>query len=419
MISLFRYQRKIPTTRNCALYWDMGLGKTFGSMFKANYYGDKLRIVVCQKSKIQDWIDELRAFYGKGVQIYNLTKKKEYDTFCGLTDLQEITYAIINYDLVWRRTLEPHSFTLILDESSEIKHRTTKKTKAVMKLGFKSNHNILLSGTPCGGKYELMCTQCNLLGWDIQDMDFYNIYTEWYYNYDISTIPIKQIKCYKDISNSFIPNLNKFGAEFLKTKDYHDLPEQIEKNIYSKTPIEYNKFRKNSILLTENKEWVGDTSLVKLLYERMILGLYDKEKQNSLLDIINSTDKRVIVFYNFKEEIKTFTNLIKDRPVSMVNGDKRDLKNYNDYDNSIVFVQYQAGAKGLNLQKSNYTIFYTPPLSAELYAQAKKRTHRVGQNKTCYYYKLIAKGSVEEKIYSSLEKGVDYELKLFEKNLYK
>lgn len=417
MIKLFRYQRSIPEQKHCALFWDMGLGKTYGSMFKADYYGDKLRIVVCQKSKIQDWIDELKAFYGKGIQIYNLTNKREYDAFCGLTEPQEITYAIINYDLVWRRTLEPHSFTLILDESSELRSPKTKKTKAVVRLGKKSNHNILLSGTPsCGGHYEKMITQCNLLGWNITEKDFYDMYCDWYYNYDIATIPIKTIRRYNSIETSFKPILKKFGADFKKTSEYHELPDQITKVIKSKAPTEYNKFRKNSVLITKEKEYTGDTSLVQMLYERMILGLYDKEKQNSLLDIINSTDKRVIVFYNFKEEIKTFTNLIKDRPVSVVNGDKRDLKNYNDFDNSITFVQYQAGAKGLNLQKAHYMIFYTPPLSAELYAQAKKRTHRVGQNHTCYYYELVADKSVEEKIYSSIKRGVDYELKLFEKD---
>jgi hypothetical protein len=105
-----------------------------------------------------------------------------------------------------------------------------------------------------------------------------------------------------------------------------------------------------------------------------------------------------------------------DRPVSVVSGQIKELTNYEYYANSVTFIQYQAGAMGLNLQKSNKIIYYSPPLSSELYEQSKKRTNRIGQTKTCYYYNLIVTNSIEEKIYETLAMRCDYTNKLFEES---
>ena len=80
---------------------------------------------------------------------------------------------------------------------------------------------------------------------------------------------------------------------------------------------------------------------------------------------------------------------------------------------SILFIQYQAGAMGLNLQKANKIVYFTPPLSSELFEQSKKRIHRIGQDKTCFYYYLTCKNSIEEKIYKTLKMRKDYTEALF------
>ena len=69
---------------------------------------------------------------------------------------------------------------------------------------------------------------------------------------------------------------------------------------------------------------------------------------------------------------------------------------------------------GLNLQKANKIVYFTPPLSSGLFEQAKKRIHRIGQEKTCFYYYLTCKGSIEEKIYAALAMRKDYTERLFE-----
>ena len=123
--------------------------------------------------------------------------------------------------------------------------------------------------------------------------------------------------------------------------------------------------------------------------------------------------------YNFDAELRAIEDvcLELDKPTSIVNGHERDLALYEEYDDTVVIIQYQAGAMGLNLQKANRIVYFTPPLSCENYMQSKKRIHRIGQKQTCFYYRLICDHSIDERIYRSLERGIDYTDKLFEKDV--
>ena len=89
------------------------------------------------------------------------------------------------------------------------------------------------------------------------------------------------------------------------------------------------------------------------------------------------------------------------------------MYSYEECEDSITFVQYQAGSKGLNLQKCNRIIYFTLPLSSENFEQSKKRIHRIGQKQTCFYYLMITKGTVEEKILETLEERKDFTDDLF------
>ena len=96
-----------------------------------------------------------------------------------------------------------------------------------------------------------------------------------------------------------------------------------------------------------------------------------------------------------------------------MNGQQKQLLNYEQYDNSITFIQYQAGAMGLNLQKANKIIYFTLTDKSELYEQSKKRIHRIGQEQPCFYYILICRGSVEEAVLQTLEMRKDFTDELF------
>ena len=153
-----------------------------------------------------------------------------------------------------------------------------------------------------------------------------------------------------------------------------------------------------------------------MLYERQLCGQYNKDKLDAFRDLLESTNDRLIVFYNFNGELDLLEDIAisLNRPISVVNGKSKELGGYENYSDSVTFIQYQAGAMGLNLQKANKIVYFTPPLSSELFEQSKKRIHRIGQSKPCFYYYLTCKNSVEEKIYRTLEMRKDYTEQLFE-----
>ena len=306
-------------------------------------------------------------------------------------------------------------FTLILDESSLIQNETSKRSKFILKK-LNPTNVILLSGTPIGGKYERLWSQCRLLGWKISKEAFWNTYVRFHYD-NKDGFPVLMIDGYKNVER-LKSKLREHGAVFMKSNEVFDLPKTCNNTLFVPTTKEYRKFRKDSIVKFDNQEFIGDTSLTKMLYERMLCGFANGDKVTAFNDLLESTDDRLIVFYNFKNELSLLQMILNDseRPYSIVNGDVKDLDAYENDENSVTLIQYQAGAMGLNLQKANKIVYFTPPLSSELFEQSKKRTHRIGQERTCFYYYLTCKNSIEEKIYRTLEMRRDYTEALFEQN---
>ena len=321
---------------------------------------------------------------------------------------------IINYDLVWRRPelLELKDFTLMLDESSCIKNEKSNRTKFILKL--KPSNVILLSGTPTGGKYEELYSQCKLLGWKINKKAFWDTYIVTR-KMDINGFSIPIVVGYKNVDR-LKAKLREYGAVFMKTEEVLDLPEKLDNVIKVESTKEYKKFVKNRLIEIDGKELVGDTSLTKMLYQRQLASQYNSNKTTMLRDLLESTNDRVIIFYNFNEELEKIEDMCirMERPVSVVNGQRKDLKCYEKDQDSVTLIQYQAGAMGLNLQKANKFIYFSLPLSSELFEQSKKRIHRIGQKNSCFYYYLITERSIEEKIYEVLGQRRDFTNKLFE-----
>ena len=415
-MKLYKHQEEaLERTKDfnhCAFYHDMGLGKTFTGSEKMRMLDADYNLIICQKSKIKDWYEHCETNISGRFVIYDLTNKKDYNLFFNRTTTKKI--GIINYDLVFRREelMSLENFTLLLDESSMIQNDRAKRTKAILKL--KAKNVILLSGTPVGGKYENLYSQLKLLGWNITKKQYWNNYINYelvQYGGPFSPM-LPKIKGYKNVDD-LKKMLKIFGADFLKSDEVFDLPEQNFNIIRVPISAEYKKFKKEKYICINDKEFVGDTPLKTMLYMRMMCGTYNKYKLDAFVDLLESADDRLIVFYNFTEELEAMKNVIGERAYSVVNGSERDLSNYESVDNSITFVQYQAGAMGLNLQKANKIIYYSLPLSSELYEQSKKRIHRIGQNRPCFYYLLLAENSIEERIKTTLDKRNDYTQELF------
>lgn len=424
-----------------AYYLDMGLGKTFVGAEKMYLLNNDVNLIICQKSKIDDWIEHFNTYY-PDYSVFDLTKKNQAVRFRELIETDRFydydvqIVGVINYDSAFRRSYiaHIHNFTLVLDESSLISNEGAKRSKFVLKLNPESV--VLLSGTPTAGKYERLWSQCKLLGWDISKKAFWKSYvdTEWVEQGEFKR---EVIVGYKNVPH-LKKKLAEHGVVFMKTNEVITLPEQVEQNIYVKPTKEYRYFMKNSYLLldtvnlcqfkdnsdyygkdvTPRVELIGDNSLTKILYARQLCGQYHREKLEAFKDLLESTDDRLIVFYNFNEELHRLMKICENlgREVSFVNGSGMSMYAYEEVSNSVLFVQYQAGAMGGNYQKANNVIYFTLPLgkgSCDLWEQSKKRIHRIGQKNTCFYYYLLVKGSFEEKNFAALKEGKELTDELF------
>lgn len=430
MIQLYPHQiealEQVQDKNRCAIYYDMGLGKTFIGSEKMKQLGRRLNLVICQKSKVDDWVEHFEKYYPR-YHIINYTIEKEAKRFYGLCANGSPIIIVVNYDLVWRRPelLNLENFTLMLDESSLITNRTAKRSAFILKLH--PTNVILLSGTPTAGRYENLWSQLQLLGWNIDEETYFKSYVDYEWVETEDGYWDKKIKGYKNVDH-LKRKLAKYGAIFKKTNEVIDLPEQIEQIIYLEPDKKYKQFVKNHYISMwrgpeqDPIELVGDTVLTKILYERQLCGQYLTDKLDALADIVESTEDRLVIFYNFTEELNRILKLDvwnkTYRPMSFVNGNIKSLDNYEKHDNSITFVQYQAGAYGLNLQKANKVIYFTLPLglgSCDLWEQSKKRIHRIGQDRTCFYYYLIVKNSIETWNFELLKKGKELTDDLFTK----
>jgi len=430
-------QQALDETKNkthVAYYLDMGLGKTFVGSEKLKSFNTKYNILICQKSKVPDWFEHFTVFYGDKFIIYDLTDKNQFQMFINTFEKETDDFkfiGIINYELAFRRKilLQLEHFTLMLDESSMIQNETAKRSKFVLKMN--PDNVILLSGTPTSGKYENLWSQLHLLNWKISKKLYWKQYIEVEY-IEANGFPIKTVSGYKNVDRLKM-KLHHHGAVFMKSEEVFDLPDMIHQDIKVSSTKEYRKFIRTSIItidtlnlkefkddsdyygvdVTPITELIGDSTLTKRLYSRMLCGQYNQEKLDALKDLLVSTEDRLIIFYNFNAELDAIIKLVDDRPISIVNGSVKDLSAYEEYDNSITLVQYQAGAMGLNLQKANKIIYFTLPERSELFEQSKKRIHRIGQTKRCFYYYLICRNSVEEDIVENLKMRKDYTDELF------
>lgn len=427
---LYDFQRKaldtITDRDNAALFWQMGAGKTISSIELTERWNSQILICLVLKSTVSQWTEELAEQTER--QVFNGYKKSKKDGIRPFIDATGRKALVIGYDAYKAKSgAELRQYindnekdvSIICDESSLIGHMTSERTKAVMKT--KAKHRLLLSGTPAsGGKLEAMIPTACMLGWHMTKEQFLQQFCHVYEWTDPTrpwmTIPI--IQGYKNI-DKLREGLQEHGGSFITMEEAGvQLPATTEQTISIQTPPEYKRFMKNGIVKIGDTEIVGENNLTKMLYARQICSVYNPAKAAALEELLQQAgDEMVIVFYNWTSELRILQSVCGKlhRPMSLVNGQTKDLKNYQaGTPGTVILCQYQAASMGLNLQKNaRICIFYSQCLSYSDYEQAKARIHRIGQTKNCNFYNLICEGSIEEDILETLEQRKDYTEQLF------
>lgn len=414
-MTLYQHQKDVlqqtEKYNKVAYYLDMGLGKTYCGSYKATSFNKPI-LIICPKSLIPQWIEHFNDVHTEW-GTYDLTKKKRLDEFIGAERINKV--GIINYESAWRKSelLKLRDFTLMLDESQAIANNTSKQTKGVIKLKF--DNLILLSGTPCSNaRYDKLYTQLKLLGLHMNKRSYEDRYCNFFdmekggvkFRVLSKTNPYKNVDELKQV-------MKDLGCVFMRTDEVLDLPEQRFINVLVKPSKYYNTFIKDGYVDCGDTEYISSSPATDMLYARQLCN--SKEKLEMARTLIEGTEDRVIIFYNFNCELELLQQLVQKlkRPISYVNGSNKNLNCYNNNSDSVTLVQYQSGSSGVNLQKASKIIYYSPPIKSDFFEQSKKRIHRIGQDNKCTYWKLITNNSIEVNIYNTLAKKQDYNEELF------
>lgn len=414
-MTLYQHQKDVlqqtEKYNRVAYYLDMGLGKTYCGSYKAVSFNKPI-LIICPKSLISQWIEHFNDVHSEW-GTYDLTKKKRLDEFIGAERINKV--GIINYESAWRKPelLKLCDFTLMLDESQAIANNTSKQTKGVVKLKF--DNLVLLSGTPCSNaRYDKLYTQLKMLGLHMNKRSYEDRYCNFFdmeksgINFRVlsKTNPYKNVDELKQV-------MKELGCVFMRTDEVLDLPEQRFINVWVPPSKYYKTFVKDGYVDCGDTEYISSSPATDMLYARQLCN--SKEKLEMVRTLIEGTEDRVIIFYNFNCELELLQQLVQKlkRPISYVNGSIKNLNCYNNNSDSVTLVQYQSGSSGVNLQKASKMIYYSPPIKSDFFEQSKKRIHRIGQDNKCTYWKLITNNSIELNIYNTLAKKQDYNEELF------
>jgi SNF2 family DNA or RNA helicase len=148
-----------------------------------------------------------------------------------------------------------------------------------------------------------------------------------------------------------------------------------------------------------------DPRLLKLPPGTLLPGSAKLERFAGLVDDLVAEGHRALVFSQFTEMLELLTRSAQERDLSFLYLDGRTkdrmarVDAFNDPKGPpLFFISLKAGGTGLNLTAADYVIHYDPWWNPAVEDQATDRTHRIGQTRAVISYKLITRGTVEEKI---------------------
>ena len=399
---LFDYQQEIVNRSNKsnALFMEMGTGKTITSLKIAEKFKCDKVLVVCLKSKIEDWIQEI-----------------EEETY-----FNKDKYMVINFESVWRN-MKAIDFTtnntcIIIDESHKIKNPKSKVAQYIRYLGNKTEYKLILTGTPQNDQYYDYWMQMGFIDSDTFKIPL-KLFEEIYCNYTLDYLRghfFKRIESYNQTEK-----LKQAISDKAFYKNY-DSDYEKPREIYTKidVPKEYKYFKEHRVY----DEVEAESDMALRTYLRQLCSGFIKNiklktspKIEWLKDFLEITNHRIVIFVNYNMEIEMIKELCNkmNRPYSIYNGEFKDLTKFKLCDNSIAIVNYASGATGINdLCISNIGIFFSPPDGDYiLFKQAKARLDRIGQVKQPIFYYLQCSKSIEIPIYNAFKNGDDFSNELY------
>ena len=401
---------------------DMGLGKTLQALTLLQKAKEKDKhspnLVVCPTSVVFNWESEIQKFT-PNLKCLKLSGADRKDFF---KDIDKYDVVITSYALV-RRDIDElikHNFRyIILDESQNIKNADSMTAQSVKKLN--STHKLALSGTPIENRLEELWSVFDFLmpGFLFEESEF---------NYRYVT-PITE-RDDKTVEKRLKSQIYPFILRRMKRDVAKDLPDKVENIAYCELTPEQKDFYLEVLDSTKEELFksIEQNGLEKsrlsifsaLLRLRQICchpKLYDKdgkkgniqsgkfEQLKTMLEQIIAEKHRVLLFSQFVDMLDIIKAWLTREGIKheYLTGKTKDRGEVVERFNSdptipIFLVSLKAGGTGLNLTGADYVIHYDPWWNPAVEDQATDRAYRIGQTKKVFVYRIITKGTVEEKI---------------------
>lgn len=423
------YQKRatqfIIDNRYCALFLDMGLGKTVSTLtaidiLKNDYLEiDKVLVIAPKSVALNTWSAEtakwdhlrkLRISVAMGTAAQR-TKAIERDADIYVTNRDNVKW-IVDY---FKK--EPWPFdTVVLDESSSFKNPSSQRFKALRKIRPQLRRVIELTGTPSPNGLMDLWPQIWLLDMGERLGRTLGSYRSEFFTagrrngaivYDWIARPGARQRISKrlaDISMS------------MQASDYLDMPDVIDGGLTLALPPDemrdYLAFQREQLMQLDNTdiEAVTAAALTNKLLQYTGGALYDDQhnwhevstaKLEALQDIVESTDESVLIYYQYQSEKDRILKMLPDAVT--FTGEPELLESWNAGKIRLMLAHPASVAYGLNMQAGGHIIvWYTPTWNLELYMQANARLHRQGQTKPVVIYHLIAAGTIDDRVMQAL-----------------
>ena len=399
---------------------EMGLGKSLQTIkyIEKRIKEDSARkfIIVVPTSLIYNWENEFNKFAPqlKFIVVNENREKREKTIIDNQYDIYITTYGLIRQDI---ELYKKYDFdTCIIDEAQNIKNVHTETTKAIKSI--KSLNHFALTGTPIENSI----------------LELWSIFDFLMPGFMPSLTKFKHIYTVKNMEEdeSLLPNLNKKVSPFIlrrKKKDVlTELPDKIINNVLvelnteqKKLYVSYLEKTKQDIDETIKKEGFMKSQILILslltklrqicIDPKLIIDNYEgtSSKVESLIDIIEQTIKnghKILLFSQFPSALKIVKKELNKKKIESYYLDgstnsKERMKlvtEFNQNEVPVFLISLKAGGTGLNLTSADVVIHLDPWWNPQVENQATDRSHRIGQKNVVEVVKLIAKGTIEEKI---------------------
>jgi len=394
---------------------DMGLGKTIQAIsVLSDLAGTSVSLVICPKTLLFNWAAEIKKF-NKSLSyvLYEGNQKERKRILDNLNvNILFASYSIIQNDI---EQLSKIDFGyVILDEAQHIKNPSALRTKAVKKL--KSKYRCALSGTPIeNNPMEL---------WSIFDflMPGYLPKSKLFNNKNKNDSELQ-----KESNDKLKMLVSPFILRRKKKDVLIELPDKQVQHVFCKLTQIQEKMYLQILENVRNRyietEEIGSNFihiLAALTKLRQICNhphLVDKDikkniefsgKLELLREIIVDAvegGKKLLIFSQFVKMLQVLREMLKEENITFeyMDGSTKNrqkvIDNFNNNNNIRTFlISLKTGGYGLNLTSADTVIIIDPWWNPMGENQAIDRAHRIGQTKKVMVYKIITKGTIEEKI---------------------